>query len=160
MSTGIVPSTGKWRVRVAEVREGSVVDKRYRVLRRIGSGGMADVWLAEDAHLQRQVALKVLHSRYLQDQDFIARFQREAESAAGLQHPNIVAVFDRGQDDGVNYIAMRYVEGPTLKQLIERGLTPEAAVALVRQGFGWAGRPPRHRRLSLDPEPAPARVGS
>jgi eukaryotic-like serine/threonine-protein kinase len=118
---------------VAEVREGSVVDKRYRVLRRIGSGGMADVWLAEDAHLQRQVALKVLHSRYLQDQDFIARFQREAESAAGLQHPNIVAVFDRGSDDGVNYIAMRYVEGPTLKQLIERGLTPEQAVALVRQ---------------------------
>ena len=118
---------------MAEVREGSVVDKRYRVLRRIGSGGMADVWLAEDAHLQRQVALKVLHSRYLQDQDFIARFQREAESAAGLQHPNIVAVFDRGQDDGVNYIAMRYVEGPTLKQLIERGLTPEQAVALVRQ---------------------------
>src|SRR3954453_16991092 len=94
---------------------------------------MADVWLAEDAHLQRQVALKVLHSRYLQDQDLIARFQREAESAAGLQHPNIVAVFDRGQDDGVNYIAMRYVEGPTLKELIERGLTPEAAVALVRQ---------------------------
>jgi eukaryotic-like serine/threonine-protein kinase len=118
---------------VAEVREGSIVDKRYRVLRRIGSGGMADVWLAEDAHLQRQVALKVLHSRYLQDQDFIARFQREAEAAAGLQHPNIVAVFDRGQDDGVNYIAMRYVEGPTLKELIERGLTPAQAVALVRQ---------------------------
>jgi eukaryotic-like serine/threonine-protein kinase len=118
---------------VAEVREGSVVDKRYRVLRRIGSGGMADVWLAEDAHLQRQVALKVLHSRYLQDPDFIARFQREAEAAAGLQHPNIVAVFDRGADDDVNYIAMRYVEGPTLKELIERGLTPEQAVALVRQ---------------------------
>ena len=118
---------------MAEVREGSIVDKRYRVLRRIGSGGMADVWLAEDAHLQRQVALKVLHSRYLQDQDFIARFQREAESAAGLQHPNIVAVFDRGQDDGVNYIAMRYVEGPTLKELIDRGLTPGQAVALVRQ---------------------------
>jgi serine/threonine-protein kinase len=118
---------------VAEVREGSVVDKRYRVLRRIGSGGMADVWLAEDAHLQRQVALKVLHSRYLQDQDFVARFQREAEAAAGLQHPNIVAVFDRGSDDDVNYIAMRYVEGPTLKELIERGLTPEQAVALVRQ---------------------------
>jgi eukaryotic-like serine/threonine-protein kinase len=118
---------------VAEVREGSIVDKRYRVLRRIGSGGMADVWLAEDAHLQRQVALKVLHSRYLQDQDFIARFQREAEAAAGLQHPNIVGVYDRGQDDGVNYIAMRYVEGPTLKELIDRGLTPEQAVALVRQ---------------------------
>ena len=118
---------------MAEVTEGSIVDKRYRVLRRLGSGGMADVWLAEDTHLQRQVALKVLHSRYLQDQQFVERFQREAEHAAGLQHPNIVAVFDRGQDAGVNYIAMRYVEGPTLKELIERGLTPEQGVALVRQ---------------------------
>src|SRR3954447_27092779 len=105
---------------------------------------MAEVWLAEDSHLQRQVARRVLHSRYLQDRDFIARFQREAEAAAGLQHPNIVAVFDRGADDGVNYIAMRYVEGPTLKELIERGLTPEAAVALVRQGLGGGGFPPRH----------------
>jgi beta-lactam-binding protein with PASTA domain/predicted Ser/Thr protein kinase len=118
---------------LAEVGEGSIVDKRYRVLRRIGSGGMADVWLAEDAHLQRQVALKVLHSRFLQDQQFVSRFQLEAEHAAGLQHPNIVAVFDRGQEGGVNYIAMRYVEGPTLKELIDRGLTPEQAVALVRQ---------------------------
>ncbi len=118
---------------MAEVTEGSIVDKRYRVLRRLGSGGMADVWLAEDTHLQRQVALKVLHSRYLQDQQFVERFQREAEHAAGLQHPNIVAVFDRGQEEGVNYIAMRYVEGPTLKELIERGLTPEQGVALVRQ---------------------------
>jgi len=118
---------------LAEVTEGSIVDKRYRVLRRLGSGGMADVWLAEDTHLQRQVALKVLHSRFLQDQQFVERFQREAEHAAGLQHPNIVAVFDRGQDAGVNYIAMRYVEGPTLKELIERGLTPEQAAALVRQ---------------------------
>jgi eukaryotic-like serine/threonine-protein kinase len=118
---------------VAEVAEGSIVDTRYRVLRRIGSGGMADVWLAEDTHLQRQVALKVLHSRFLQDRQFVERFQREAEHAAGLQHPNIVAVFDRGQDDGVNYIAMRYVQGPTLKELIERGLSPEQAVPLVRQ---------------------------
>jgi eukaryotic-like serine/threonine-protein kinase len=118
---------------LAEVAEGSVVDNRYRVLRRIGSGGMADVWLAEDAHLQRQVALKVLHRRYLQDQQFVARFQREAESAAGLQHPNIVSVFDRGQDGDVNYIAMQYVQGPTLKELIDRGLTSDQAVALVRQ---------------------------
>jgi eukaryotic-like serine/threonine-protein kinase len=118
---------------VAEVNEGSIVDNRYRVLRRIGSGGMADVWLAEDTHLQRQVALKVLHRRYLQDAEFVGRFQREAEHAAGLQHPNIVAVFDRGQDGEVNYIAMRYVQGPTLKELIDRGLSPDQAVALVRQ---------------------------
>ncbi|HWO83185.1 MAG TPA: PASTA domain-containing protein [Solirubrobacterales bacterium] len=118
---------------MAEVSEGSIVDNRYRVLRRIGSGGMADVWLAEDTHLQRQVALKVLHRRYLQDAEFVGRFQREAEHAAGLQHPNIVAVFDRGSDDDVNYIAMRYVQGPTLKELIDRGLSPDQAVALVRQ---------------------------
>jgi eukaryotic-like serine/threonine-protein kinase len=118
---------------VAEVSEGSVVDNRYRVLRRLGSGGMADVWLAEDTHLQRQVALKVLHRRFLQDQEFVGRFQREAEHAAGLQHPNIVAVYDRGSDGEVNYIAMRYVEGPTLKELIDRGLSPDQAVALVRQ---------------------------
>jgi eukaryotic-like serine/threonine-protein kinase len=118
---------------VAELGEGSVVDNRYRVLRRLGSGGMADVWLAEDTHLQRQVALKVLHRRFLQDQEFVARFQREAEHAAGLQHPNIVAVYDRGSDGDVNYIAMRYVEGPTLKELIDRGLSPDQAVALVRQ---------------------------
>ena len=72
---------------MAEVSEGSVVDNRYRVLRRLGSGGMADVWLAEDTHLQRQVALKVLHRRFLQDQEFVGRFQREAEHAAGLHPP-------------------------------------------------------------------------
>ncbi|HEU5106401.1 MAG TPA: PASTA domain-containing protein [Solirubrobacterales bacterium] len=118
---------------MAEVAEGSIVDNRYRVVRRIGSGGMADVWLAEDAHLQRQVALKVLHRRFLQDQEFVGRFQREAEHAAGLTHPNIVAVYDRGSDGDVNYIAMRYVQGPTLKELIDRGLAPDQAVALVRQ---------------------------
>jgi beta-lactam-binding protein with PASTA domain/predicted Ser/Thr protein kinase len=118
---------------VAEVSEGSIVDNRYRVLRRIGGGGMADVWLAEDTHLQRQVALKILHRRFLQDPEFVGRFQREAEHAAGLTHPNIVAVYDRGSDGDVNYIAMRYVQGPTLKELIDRGLSPDQAVALVRQ---------------------------
>jgi serine/threonine-protein kinase len=115
------------------VSEGSVVDGRYRVLRRLGSGGMADVWLAEDTHLQRQVALKVLHRRFAQDREFVQRFQREAESAAGLQHPNIVSVFDRGEFEGTYYIAMQYVDGPTLKQLIDRGLTPEQAVVQIRQ---------------------------
>ena len=118
---------------MAEVSEGSVVDGRYRVLGRLGSGGMADVWLAEDTHLQRRVALKVLHRRFAQDREFVERFRREAESAAGLQDPNIVSVFDRGEFEGTYYIAMQYVEGPTLKQLIDRGLTPEQAVPLIRQ---------------------------
>ncbi|HVO53726.1 MAG TPA: PASTA domain-containing protein [Solirubrobacterales bacterium] len=118
---------------MAEVKEGELLDGRYRILRRIGAGGMADVWLAEDEHLQREVALKVLHRHFAQDREFVARFQREAEAAAALQHPNIVSVYDRGEVEGVNYIAMQYVQGQTLKQLIERGLAPEQAVALVRQ---------------------------
>lgn len=119
--------------RLAELGEGSVVDGRYRVVRRIGSGGMADVWLAEDTHLQRPVALKVLHRRFAQDREFVERFRREAEAAAGLQHPNIVAVYDRGSYQGTYYIAMQHVEGPTLKALIDRGLTPQQAVGLIRQ---------------------------
>ena len=116
-----------------EVSEGSVVDGRYRVLRKIGSGGMADVWLAEDSHLQRQVALKVLHSRFAQDREFVERFRREAESAASLHHPNVVAVFDRGDVDGTYYIAMQYLQGRSLKQLIDIGLTPAQSVYLIRQ---------------------------
>ena len=118
---------------VVEIREGSVIDDRYRVLRRIGSGGMADVWLAEDTHLQRRVALKVLHHRFAQDHEFVERFRREAEAAAGLQHPNVVSVFDRGEVDGTYYIAMEYVEGRSLKELIDAGLSPDEAVRLVRQ---------------------------
>lgn len=118
---------------MAELREGTVFDGRYRIERRLGSGGMADVWLAEDTHLQRQVALKVLHKRYAQDPEFLDRFRREAEAAAGLQHPNIVSVYDRGLFEGSSYIAMQFVAGPTLKQMIESGLTPEQTVALIRQ---------------------------
>ncbi len=118
---------------MAEVNEGSVVDGRYRVLRRLGSGGMADVWLAEDTHLQRQVALKILHRRFAQDREFVERFRREAESAAGLQHPNVVSVYDRGEFEGNYYIAMQYVDGPTLKGMIDAGLDTGQAVALIRQ---------------------------
>ena len=136
-----------------DVSEGSVVDGRYRVLRRIGSGGMADVWLAEDAHLQRQVALKVLHRRFAQDREFVERFRREAESAAGLQHPNIVSVFDRGEFEGTSYIAMQYVEGRTLKQLIDAGLTPPQAVALIRQVLEAARFAHRHGIVHRDLKP-------
>jgi eukaryotic-like serine/threonine-protein kinase len=138
---------------VPDVSEGSVVDGRYRVLRRLGSGGMADVWLAEDTHLQRQVALKVLHRRFAQDQEFVQRFQREAESAAGLQHPNIVAVFDRGEFEGTYYIAMQYIDGPTLKQLIDRGLTPEQAVTEIRQVLEAARFAHRHGIVHRDLKP-------
>jgi eukaryotic-like serine/threonine-protein kinase len=137
----------------AEVGEGSTIDNRYRLLHRIGSGGMADVWLAEDPHLQRRVALKVLHRRFAQDREFVERFRREAEAAAGLQHPNIVAVFDRGDVDGTYYIAMQLLEGRSLKQLIDQGLTPEQAVGLIRQVLEAAGFAHRHGVVHRDLKP-------
>jgi eukaryotic-like serine/threonine-protein kinase len=138
---------------VAEVTQGSVVDGRYTVLQRIGSGGMADVWLADDSHLQRQVALKVLHARFAQDREFVERFRREAEAAAGLQHPNVVAVFDRGEVDGTYYIAMQYLEGRTLKQVIDAGLTPEQAAGLIRQVLEGARFAHRHGVVHRDLKP-------
>jgi serine/threonine-protein kinase len=114
---------------------------------------MADVWLADDTHLQRQVALKVLHSRFVQDGEFVERFQREAEAAAKLQHPNVVAVFDRGTVDGTHYIAMQYLEGRTLKQLIDQGLTPEQAVPLIRQVLEGARFAHRHGVVHRDLKP-------
>jgi serine/threonine-protein kinase len=138
---------------VAEVSQGSVVDGRYTVLQRIGSGGMADVWLADDTHLQRRVALKVLHARFAQDDEFVERFRREAEAAAGLQHPNVVAVFDRGDVDGTYYIAMQYLEGRTLKQLLDAGLTPEQAVGLIRQVLEGARFAHRHGVVHRDLKP-------
>src|ERR1700754_4046588 len=114
---------------------------------------MADVWLAEDRHLQRRVALKVLHRRFAQDREFVMRFQREAESAAGLQHPNIVSVFDRGEWDNTYYIAMQYVEGPTLKQLIDSGITVEQGVAVIRQVLQAAGYAHRQGIVHRDLKP-------
>lgn len=113
--------------------ENTVVDGRYRLLSVLGSGGMADVWCAEDSQLGRRVALKILHSRFAQDREFVQRFRLEAEAAARLQHPNIVGVFDRGEFEGTNYIAMEYVEGSSLRELISRGLDTGQAVELTRQ---------------------------
>ncbi|CAA9468855.1 MAG: Serine/threonine protein kinase PrkC, regulator of stationary phase [uncultured Solirubrobacteraceae bacterium] len=117
-----------------EMASGVVVDSRYRLLSRLGSGGMAEVWAAEDTELGRQVALKLLHSRLAADQDFVERFRREASAAAGLQHPNVVSVYDRGESQGTYYIAMEYLRGSSLKDLVRRGpLEPRYAVELVVQ---------------------------
>ena len=103
---------------MTEVADDTVVDGRYRIVGRIGSGGMADVYRAEDTHLGREVALKMLHRRFAQDAEFVERFRREAKSAAGLQHPNVVGVFDRGEHDGTYYIAMECLHGRTLKDVV------------------------------------------
>src|SRR6201991_4165471 len=103
---------------VSDTLINTLFDGRYRILRRLGSGGMANVYLAEDEELGRRVAIKILNDRHASDDQFVERFRREAKNAAGLSHPNIVSVYDRGEFDGAYYIAMEYLEGRTLKELI------------------------------------------
>ncbi|HEX3803828.1 MAG TPA: Stk1 family PASTA domain-containing Ser/Thr kinase [Solirubrobacteraceae bacterium] len=103
---------------MSEFEAGTIIDGRYKVLHRLGAGGMADVYLAQDEQLDREIALKLLHRRFAEDAAFVERFRREAKAAASLQHPNVVSVFDRGTFDGTYYIAMEYLEGRTLKRLI------------------------------------------
>src|SRR5262250_2410030 len=104
---------------------GTLFDRRYKIVRRLGSGGMADVYLAEDQELGRQVAIKILNDRHAHDEQFVERFRREAKNAARLSHPNIVSIYDRGEAEGSYYIAMEYLDGRTLKELIvSRGPSP------------------------------------
>lgn len=135
------------------IREGTVVDDRYRIDGLIGSGGMADVWLASDLELPRQVALKVMHQRYAADPQFTERFRREAEAAARLQHANIVPIFDRGRVDDTWYIAMAYIDGRTLRELIAIGLTPPESISIVRQILEAAGFAHRHGVIHRDLKP-------
>jgi serine/threonine-protein kinase len=113
----------------------TIVDGRYRVLHRVGSGGMADVYCAQDLQLGRKVALKVLYRRFAEDQEFVERFRREASSAAGLQHQHVVSVYDRGQWDGTYYIAMEFLDGRSLKTVVqqEAPLEPDRAIDLTTQ---------------------------
>jgi beta-lactam-binding protein with PASTA domain len=140
---------------VTEVADNTLVDSRYRIVRRIGSGGMADVYSAEDTHLGRQVALKVLHRRFAQDQEFVERFRREASAAAGLQHPNVVNVFDRGRHEGTYYIAMEHLPGRTLKEIVESEapLAQERVVDLGLQTLQAAGFAHRHGVIHRDFKP-------
>ncbi len=113
----------------------TLIDGRYKVVSRLGTGGMADVFLVEDQLLGRKVALKLLHRRFAEDPAFVERFRREAQAAAGLQHQNIVGIYDRGEYDGTYYIAMEYVPGQTLKQVIQQQapLEPVRAIDLAIQ---------------------------
>ncbi len=140
---------------MTEVADNTLVDSRYRIVRRIGSGGMADVYSAEDTHLGRQVALKVLHRRFAQDQEFVERFRREASAAAGLQHPNVVNVFDRGRHDGTYYIAMEHLPGRTLKEIVEAEapLAQERVVDFGLQILQAAGFAHRHGVIHRDFKP-------
>jgi tRNA A-37 threonylcarbamoyl transferase component Bud32 len=114
----------------------AVVDSRYTLVEPLGSGGMAEVYLAHDEVLDRAVALKILRGQYADDEEFVERFRREAQSAAGLSHPNIVSIYDRGRsEDGAYYIAMEYVPRGTLKDRISRdgALEPGMAAGVALQ---------------------------
>lgn len=100
--------------------KGQKINDRYQIIRTIGEGGMANVYLARDTILDRDVAVKILRGDLADDEKFVRRFQREAISASSLSHPNIVEMYDVGEDDGQYYIVMEYVEGKTLKSLIKR----------------------------------------
>jgi eukaryotic-like serine/threonine-protein kinase len=118
---------------MSEIPTDALIDGRYKVLTRLGSGGMADVYCAEDQQLGRKVALKLLHRRFAEDAEFVERFRREASAAAGLQHPNVVGVYDRGEWDGTYYIAMEYLPGRSLKDVIrqEAPLDPIRAIDIA-----------------------------
>jgi serine/threonine-protein kinase len=122
-------------VAIQDTMSGTLFAGRYLLVRKLGGGGMANVYLAEDQELGRRVAVKILHERYANDDQFVERFRREATHAAGLSHPNIVSIFDRGETNGSYFIVMEYVEGRTLKELIRsRGLCPvHMAIAYTRQ---------------------------
>ena len=102
------------------LKEGMIVGERYEIISRIGSGGMADVYKAKDHKLNRLVAVKVMKAEFSQDKGFISKFRKEAQAAAGLAHPNVVNVYDVGEDNGIYYIVMELVQGITLKDYITR----------------------------------------
>jgi beta-lactam-binding protein with PASTA domain/predicted Ser/Thr protein kinase len=134
---------------------GTLFDGRYRILRKLGSGGMANVYLAEDEDLGRRVAIKILNERYASDEAFAERFRREAKSAASLSHPNIVSIYDRGEAEGRPYIAMEVIEGRSLKELIvAKGPLPIAvAIEYAKQILSALRFAHRHGIIHRDIKP-------
>ena len=132
-----------------------IFDGRYLIVRKLGSGGMAEVYLAEDQELGRKVALKMLNERHARDAQFVERFKREARNAAGLSHPHIVRIYDRGQAEGTYYIAMEYLDGPTLKELlIRKGPTPPlTAIKFAREILSALAEAHRNEIVHRDIKP-------
>ncbi|HET8873115.1 MAG TPA: Stk1 family PASTA domain-containing Ser/Thr kinase, partial [Gaiellaceae bacterium] len=140
---------------VSDTLIGMMFDGRYRILRKLGSGGMANVYLAEDEELGRRVAIKILNDRHANDDQFVERFRREAKNAAGLSHPNIVSIYDRGEAEGTYYIAMEYLEGRSLKErIVAEGPLPIAsAIEIVRQILRAVGFAHRRQIVHRDIKP-------
>jgi serine/threonine protein kinase len=143
-------------------RQGSLVDGRYQVEEVLARGGMAEVFLARDVRLGRPVALKVLATRLSSDESFVARFRREAQAAAALSHPNIVPVFDWGEAQGSYFIAMEYVPGRTLAELItdEAPLSAERTALIGAQIAAALAAAHRHGVVHRDIKPANVIIGA
>ena len=117
------------------IKMGTVMGDRYEILEKIGTGGMSDVYRAKDHKLNRMVAMKILRQEFAENENFVSKFRTEAQAAAGLMHPNIVNVYDVGDENGVYYIVMELVDGITLKKYIEEKnrLTVREAVSITIQ---------------------------
>jgi serine/threonine-protein kinase len=146
---------------VSDTLIGTVFDGRYRIERKLGAGGMANVYLAEDQELGRRVAIKILDDRHAADDSFIERFRREAKNAAGLSHPNIVSIYDRGEAEGTYYIAMEYLDGRSLKELIvSRGPAPiKLSIDYARQTLAALAAAHRQGIVHRDIKPHNVLVG-
>jgi beta-lactam-binding protein with PASTA domain/tRNA A-37 threonylcarbamoyl transferase component Bud32 len=142
-------------VAVSDTLIGTLFDGRYQVVRKLGAGGMANVYLAEDQELGRHVAIKILNDRHANDDQFVERFRREAKNAAALSHPNIVSIYDRGEAEGTYYIAMEYLDGRSLKELItSRGPAPlNVAIEYARQILSALRFAHRHGIVHRDIKP-------
>jgi serine/threonine protein kinase len=140
---------------VSDTLINTLFDGRYRIVRKLGTGGMANVYLAEDEVLGRRVAIKILNDRHAGDDQFVERFRREAKNAASLSHPNIVSIYDRGEAEGTYYIAMEYLDGRSLKELIvARGPAPiHLAVDYARQILAAIRFAHRHGIVHRDIKP-------
>ena len=117
------------------VIKGQLIDNRYKIIRTIGEGGMANVYLAYDTILEREVAVKILRGDLADDEKFVRRFQREANAASSLKHPNIVEMYDVGEDDGKYFIVMEFINGKTLKSLVKKrgALTIDEVIDIMLQ---------------------------
>ncbi len=121
------------------IKLGMLIGERYEIIEKIGTGGMSDVYKAKDNKLNRFVAVKVLKQEYSENKNFVSKFRVEAQAAAGLMHPNIVNVYDVGEDTGIHYIVMELVEGITLKKYIEKKVrlsTKEAISIAIQVAMG------------------------
>ncbi|MDQ3542922.1 MAG: protein kinase, partial [Actinomycetota bacterium] len=140
----------------------AIINERYELIKRIGRGGMADVFLARDRLLDRNVAIKMLFAEFAVDPNFVERFRREAQAAANLSHPNIVNVFDWGKHQGTYFIAMEYVDGRTLADILRSNgnLTSKQAAEIASEVAAALGFAHAAGLVHRDIKPANILIGT